>query len=129
MFSFLRARRWRSAGGQPALLIWMRIGMWSLVRAHSLIIPQKLTFLYKFGDINMKSIIFSCCPFFYIGFSFGIASTKPLVLVLASKRSACFSLAMCFPPYIRWWALKLFKSMISPLAFLIVVLILGYVLI
>jgi len=105
-FSFLRVRRWRSASGQPALSIWMRIGIWSLVRAHSSTVPQKLTFLYRSSDINVRSITLSCCPLFHIGSPFSVASTRSLASVSARRRSACSSLATCFPPYIGWWALK-----------------------
>ena len=103
--------------------------MWSLVRAYSLIILQKLIFLYRFGDINMRSIILSCCPLFYISSLFSIVSIRPLELVLASKYSAYSSLAIYLPPYLKQWALKSPRSIISPLASLIAVLTLGYVLI
>src|SRR6266702_4326649 len=100
----------------------MWIGIWFLMRAHFSIIPQKLTFLYKFGDINMRSIIFSSCPLFYIGFPFSVASIRFLTLILASKYSTYFLLAIYFLFYIRWWALKSPKSMISPLTSLIAIL-------
>ena len=127
--SFLKARRRRSAGGQPVLLIQIQIGIQSLIRAYSLTILQKLTFLYKFRDINVRLITLSYSPLFYIGSPFSIASTRPLVLVSASRRSAYSSLAIYFPPYVRQWALKSPKSIISPLASLIAILTLGYILI
>ena len=129
IFSFLRVRRQRSASGQPTLLIWIRIGMQSLIRAYSLTMPQKLTFLYRSGDINVRLITLSCSPLFHIGSPFSVASIRPLASVSASRRSACSSLATCFPPYIRWWALKSPKSIISPLASLMAILTLGQVLI
>ena len=127
--SFLKARHWYFIGGQLMLLIWMQMGMWSFVRAYSSTMPQKLTFLYRFGDINVKSITLSCSPLFYIGSPFSIANTKPLILVLARKHSVYFLLAIYFLFYIKWQALKSPKSIISPLASLIVILTLGYVLI
>ena len=127
--SFLRARRWHSTSGQPALLIWMRIGIQSLIRAYSLTILQKLTFLYRFRDINVRLITLSYSPLFHIGSPLSIASIRPLASVSASRRSAYSSLAIYFPPYIGQQALKSPKSIISPLASLIAVLTLGYVLI
>ena len=127
--SFLRARRRRSASGQPVLLIWMRMGIWSLIRAHSLTMPQKLTFLYKFGDINVRLITLSYSPLFHIGSPLSVASIRPLALVSASRRSAYSLLAIYFPPHIRQQALKSPKSITSPLASLIAVFTLGHVLI
>ena len=129
VFSFLRARRQRSTSGQPILLIQMRIGIQSLIRAYSLTILQKLTFLYRSGNINVRLITLSYSPLFYIGSPFSIASTRPLVLVSASRRSACSSLAIYFLPYIRQQALKSPRSIISPLASLIAVLTSSYILI
>ena len=128
-FSFLRARRWRSASRQLALLIQMRISIQSLIRAYSLTILQKLTFLYRSGDINVRSITLSYCPLFYIGSPFSIVSIRPLASILARRRSACSSLAIYFPPYVRQQVLKSPKSIISPLASLIAVLTSSYILI
>jgi hypothetical protein len=77
----------------------------------------------------VRLIILSYCPLFHIGSPFSIASIRPLASVSASRRSAYSSLAIYFPPYIRWWALKSPRSIISPLASLIAVLTLGYILI
>ena len=129
IFSFLRVRRQRSASRQPALLIQIRIGIWSLIRAHSLTIPQKLTFLYRSSGINVRLITLSYSPLFYIGSPLSMASIRPLALVSASRRSACSLLATCFLPYIRQQALKSPRSIISPLASLIAVLTSGHVLI
>ena len=129
IFSFLRARHWRSAGGQPASLIWMRISIWSLIRAHSLTMPQKLTFLYRSSNINVRLITLSYSPLFHVGFPFSVASIRPLALVSANRRSAYSSLAIYFLSYIRWWALKSPRSIISPLASLIAVLTSSYILI
>ena len=129
IFNFLRARHQRSTGGQPALLIQIQIGIQSLIRAHFLTIPQKLTFLYRSSDINIRLITLSYSPLFYIGSPLSVASIRPLVSVSASRRSACSSLAMYFLPHIRWQVLKLLRSIISPLASLIAILTLGQVLI
>ena len=129
IFSFLRARRWRSASGQPALLIWMQIGIQSLIRAYSLTILQKLTFLYRSSDINVRLITLSYYPLFYIGSPFSIVSIRPLALVLARRHSAYSLLAIYFLPYIRQWALKSPRSITSPLASFIAVLTSSYILI
>ena len=129
IFSFLKVRRQRSASGQLALLIWIQTGIQSFIRAYSLTILQKLTFLYRSRDINIRSITLSYCPLFYIGSPFSIASTRPLVLVSAKRRSACSLLAIYFSPQIGWWVLKLPRSIISPLASLIAVLTSSYILI
>ena len=111
------------------LLIQIRIGIQSLIRAYFLTIPQKLTFLYRSGDINIRLITLSYSPLFYIGSPFSVASIRPLALVLASRHSAYSLLATCFPPYIRQQALKSPRSIISPLASLIAVLTSSHILI
>ena len=49
----------------------------------------------------MRLITLFYCPLFYIGLFFHITSKRPLILVLASKYSTYFLLAICFPPYTK----------------------------
>ena len=76
----------------------------------------------------MRLITLSSYPFFfYINSLFNIVSIRPLVLISAKRRSVYFLLAIYFLSYIKEWALKSPKSMISPLASLIAILTLDYI--